>query len=390
MRGPLRIAMISDSSLPILNGVSVSVDALVSELRAAGHSVHLFTARYPGFSDPDPNCHRFRALEFPWAKGYPVAYPPYYRMLGVFREEEYDLIHTHTPWVLGFVGLRWAESHDLPIVSTYHTLYDRYAHHIPLLPRRYLRFRIAKHTNFYYNRVNEVITPSEAAARWLRRHSVDTPINVIPTGVPGGGRYTRAEARQAVGLRPETRVMLYVGRLAAEKNLQTLFKMAARVFAEMPNAELWLVGDGAFRAEATRQVRALGIGDRVKFVGFVERAEVDQYYAASDLFVFSSVTETQGLVVTEAMTYGLPAVVVSGGGASQTVVEGLNGVIVPDDDAVFAGQVLQVLRDEELYQQLSLGAAESSRQYTTSAMADRVLEVYERVLGNKRSVASLV
>ena len=332
------------------------------------------------YQDPDANTFRFRAIETPWTKGYPVAIPPFYRMLRRFRGHEYDIVHTHTPFTIGLVGLRWAESHEVPIVSTYHTLYDRYSHYVPFFPRRYVRFRIAKHTNDYYNRVQHVITPTEASARWLRRHSVTTPTSVIPTGIPGGVIYDRAEARHQLGVPPEARLLLYVGRLAREKNLLTLLRAAALVFEQEPRARLWLVGDGPYRAECRQIVRDLGIGDRVRFVGAVPREEVDRFYAAADVFVFASITETQGLVVQEAMNYGLPAIAALGGGASSSILDGGNGFAVPADAGSIAERALQVLRDDELYARLSEGAARTSRLASTGAMAERVLEVYERTI----------
>lgn len=377
---PLRIAVFSDSFLPILNGVSVSIESLVAELRNRGHSVHIYTAASPSYKDPDPNTFRFSAMETPWTRGYPLAFPPFYRMLKRFRRHRYDLVHTHTPFTLGFVGLRWAESHDLPIVSTYHTLYDRYAHYIPFLPRRYTRFKIAKHTNVYYNSVDHVITPSEAALKWLRRHSVTTDITVIPTGAPSRRMLDRSEIRHSLGILPDQKVLLYVGRLAKEKNMGVLFEMAAHAFSRDASLRLWLVGDGPYRDECSRMVRELGVGDRVRFVGFVPRTEVDLYYEAADLFVFSSITETQGLVVQEAMAYGLPAIAVAGGGASAGIVEGENGFTVRNDGKEFAEEVLRVLSDDRLMGRLSDGAVSFVRQHGTAEMADKVLEVYRQVL----------
>jgi glycosyltransferase involved in cell wall biosynthesis len=384
---PLRIAIFSDSALPILNGVSISIAALIDELRHQGHSVHLFTARYPGYRDPDPNTYRFRAIETPIAKGYPIAYPPFYRMLLKFRRQQFDVIHTHTPYMLGMVGFRWAESHGIPVVSTYHTLYDRYAHYFPILPRRYVRFRIAKHTNFYYNHVAHVITPSEASKKWLKRHSVETPITVIPTGIPRGPMIDRSEARHALGISPDIRLMLYVGRLAREKNLGVLLEMAALAFAEDPSLRLWLVGDGPFRQECTAIARRLGIGDRVRFVGFVPRYEVDRYYAAADLFVFPSITETQGLVVQEAMMRGLPAVAIIGGGAGAAIEEGANGFLVRNDPGAFAAQALHVLHDDALHARLSEGALRSVRDLGVPTMAERVVAVYRQVISDQRDLA---
>jgi glycosyltransferase involved in cell wall biosynthesis len=379
--------MFSDSALPILNGVSVSVDALVSELRDQGHSVHLYTARYPGYRDPDANTYRFRALETPISKGYPVAIPPFYRMLLKFRRHEYDIVHTHTPFMLGMVGLRWAESHGLPIVSTYHTLYDRYAHYFRILPRRYIRFRIAKHTNFYYNHVNHVITPSEASMKWLKRHSVTTPITIVPTGIVRGPMLERAEVRRSLGISPDARILLYVGRLAKEKNLAVLIEAVQAVFKEDPRARLWLVGDGPYRQECVEIVRRAGIGDRVRFVGFVPRAEVDKYYAAADLFVFSSITETQGLVVQEAMMHGLPAVVVAGGGAGASVIDGENGFLVKNEPTEIAHSIQRAFRDESLYAKLSDQAPRSVRDLGVPSMCEHVLAVYRQVIREGRDTA---
>jgi len=379
----LRIAMFSDSAFPILNGVSVSIDALTTELRNQGHSVHLFTSAYPGHKDPDPNVFRFPAIPTPWTRGYPLAVPPFVGMLHRFRQHRYDVVHTHTPFTLGLVGLRWAQSHELPIVSTYHTLYDRYAHYIPYFPRRYVRYKIAKHTNFYYNRVDHVVTPSEASKRWLVRHSVSTPIQVIPTGVPPRLFLDRSEARRQLGMGPDQRNLLYVGRIAKEKNLEVVLEAAAAVFRACPKARLHLVGDGPHLEDCRLLARSMGIGDRVRFVGFVPRHEVDLYYAAADVFVFASVTETQGLVVQEAMTYGLPAVVVGGGGASAAVENGVNGWVCKNDSKEMAARVLSLINDESLYTGMSEGALKSVRSSSIAGMTHAVVDVYRLVLERK-------
>lgn len=381
MERPLRIAVFSDSARPILNGVSVSIASLIDELRDRGHSVHLFTAAYYGYRDPDPNTHRFTSFPTPWAKGYPLATPPFYPMLRQFRRQTFDLVHTHTPWTIGFVGLRWAESHGLPVVTTYHTQYDKYTHYVPLLPKRYVRYRIAKHTHYYYNRADQVIVPSEAARRWLQRHSVHRPITIVPTGTPPPRLLDRAETRARLGLRPEAKVMLYVGRIAREKNMAVLLESVAAAMAQDPRVVFWLVGDGPYREACVQQVRELGIGDRVRFVGFVPREDVDQFYAVADLFVFASMTETQGLVVAEAMSYGLPAVVVQGGGAGAPIRDGENGYLVRNDPGVLALQAVRILQDDQLHARLSEGARRTPREYTAADMTDRVLEIYRAALG---------
>jgi glycosyltransferase involved in cell wall biosynthesis len=376
----LRVAMFSDSAFPILNGVSVSIDSLVRELRAMGHSVTLFTSAFHRHRDADANVYRFFALETPWTRGYPLAIPPFYPWLRAFRAGRFDVIHTHTPFTVGLVGLRWGESHGIPVVSTYHTLYDKYVHYIPFFPKYYLRYKIAKHTNWYYNAVDQVLTPSEASARWLRRHSVKKPIHVVPTGCTRYPAPERSETRARLQVNPDQRVLLYCGRIAREKNMETLLRGVAVAMREDPRATMWVVGDGPDRQACAETSRTLGIGDRVRFIGFVPRDQVDAYYAAADLFVFASVTETQGLVVSEAMSYGLPAVVVQGGGASGAVVDGETGLLVRNNAEEFGRAVLRLLADDALHARMAVAARRSTIGATPRESAENVLAVYQSVL----------
>lgn len=384
----LRIAIFSDSYVPIVNGVSISIESLVQELRERGHSVHIFTTAFRGHRDADPNVHRFLSIRLPSAPGYPLAIPPFYPWIRAFRRRRFDIIHTHTPFTVGFVGLRWAESHGIPIVSTYHTLYQRYVHYVPFVPRAYLLYRIAKHTNYYYNRCAHVIAPSEAAERSLRRHGVRSPISIIPTGTPKPKTLSRGEAREQLGIRDNEKVLLYVGRVAPEKNLPLLFEALALIVQQHPETRLWLVGDGPARKELQSLARDLGIGDKVRFVGAVPRREVDTFYIASDLFVFSSMTETQGLVIGEAMSYGLPAIAVDGGGAGENIQDDFNGYKVGNSPIQFAEKTLEVLANPALLGRLSEGARRSVKRWTVEDYCDAVLEVYMAVLANEELTLS--
>ncbi|MBS1720379.1 MAG: glycosyltransferase [Armatimonadetes bacterium] len=377
---PLRVAVFTDSALPILNGVSVSIDVMVRELRNQGHSVHLFCPKFPGHRESDPNTHRFPAVETPWTRGFPFAYPPYLGMLREFRKNTFDVVHLHTLGIVGFIGLRWAESHELPVVATYHTLYDRYAHYVPYVPRRYMRFKIAKHTNYFFNRADRVITPSEASYRWLMRHDVKTPTTIIPTGVDRTFFGDRAQLRQSFGVLPHQKILLYVGRLAREKNIEVLLDAAQLIFERDPDARLWLAGDGYHREPLTRHAQALKIGDRVKFLGFVPHEKIEELYAAADVFTFPSVTETQGLVVQEAMLHGLPTVAIGGGGASLAVTDGVTGYVVRNDPEDFAEHVLGLLHDEATYEQMSLAAAREGRKFGVGSMVQAVVQVYREAI----------
>lgn len=380
---PLSIAVFSDSVLPVLNGVSVSIDTLISSLRDQGHSVTVYTSRYRGHHDQDPNFRRFLSVRSPWTGDYPLAVPPFYAWFREFEQRKFDLVHTHTPFTVGMVGLRWSQTLNLPIVSTYHTRYDKYAHYVPFFPRPYVRYKVAKHTHFYYNSVGLVVCPSQPTLRWLRRHSVHTPAEIVPSGIPEPRDIDRDAARRELGVGANHFVGLYCGRIAVEKNIEVVLKATAQIVADFPDFRLWLVGDGPARNYYTAMARSLQIGDRVRFWGGVQRFEVDRFYAAADVFTFGSMTETQGLVVAEAMTYRVPTVVVSGGGASAAVIDRETGFIVENDSLQMADRVRLLLRDRELRASMGSKAKLHAASMTTGAMAERMLDVYRRLLSHE-------
>ena len=377
---PLSIALFSDSAFPIRNGVSVSIDALVKRLRELGHSTHLFAPRFPGFVDQDPNIRRLRSVMTPFAGGTPFAWP---FLTGEvrFKHEQFDVVHVHTPWIAGMLGIRWAHQADIPVIATYHTQYDRYIHYVPVAPDKLKRAVTVYHIRRLLNSCAQVIVPSPSALRWLRRMGVKAPTSVIPTGVPSPKRFVQFSERDRLGARPGQTIVLTCGRLAPEKNLGTLISAFSHAVKLDPSLVLWIVGDGPARGEITTQVRSHGIGDNVRFFGSVERSQVDRFYAAADIFVFTSVTETQGLVVLEAMSYGLPVVVCRGGGASTPIVEGVNGLKVRTDPSAIAEALLRVAHDEGLASKLCDGAKESAQKATIEVMADDTVQIYREAIG---------
>lgn len=383
----MNIAIFTDSYLPVINGVSVAIDLLVTEVRQLGHRVYVFTPSFPGHQDAGPYVIRFASLMTPWAKGYPLALPPFGRTLKRFRKVKVDVIHTHTPYTVGFCGLRWAESHNIPIVSTYHTLYENYAHYVPYLPHKYVDHKIAKHTNYYYNRVGWVITPSGAAKDSLLRHDVRTPIEIIPTGIPRAPLIDRLDARKAIGVPPDEFMLLYAGRLAPEKNLDLLIGCMRRWRATIPEARLHFVGGGSGRAALKALAHRYDLSHWVTFHPSVPRKELDTYFAAADVFTFPSRTETQGLVIGEAQALGLPAVAVEGGGAHEAITHGVDGFVEFDAIEAFAARVEWLAARPEKLREAGDAALVSSRKRSPMETAKHVLGIYDRVIGIPQAVS---
>ncbi len=384
--GSLRIGLFSESFHPVQNGVTTSVLTLLAEMRAHKHHVVVFAPANQQQREPETNVLRFPSFVSVFNREYPLAYPflPRLALAPYFNRLRLDIVHTHTPFVLGLTGANLALSRGVPLVTTFHTLYSQYSHYVPFLPDAVTQSLLEYYLPWYYNRCAEILCPSEVAAKTLRGMGVERPIEVIPTGVPLPspseiGDEARRYCRERLEIPFETPLLLYAGRLAKEKNLAWLLEVFAGVREQIPAACLVLAGGGPFTADLQALAETLALAPSVKFLGPTPRREMDSLYAAADVFCFPSPSETQGLVIGEARAAGAPCVVVDAGGAPETVRDGEDGFRVPPEDkAAFIARVVQILQDESLRANLRANALRNAHDFTPETMAKRVLAVYER------------
>jgi 1,2-diacylglycerol 3-alpha-glucosyltransferase len=377
----VHIAIFSESYPPVTNGVAVSVSTLRRELLQQGHRVTVVAARHPQAPAQEEDVIRVPSFTWLFAPDYPLPQPrPLPQLHRFFRENRVDVIHVQIPFLLGVIGLRMGRRYGIPVVAHYHTLYDCYLHYAPVLPQGVLRALLWWHLRRFYRRTQATIVPSHFACRYLQRHGVQSrAVEVIPTGVEFHPLVVdRARARARYGLPPESPILVYVGRLAREKNLNLLLEMLPPVHRQVPDILLWLVGGGNAEEFLRRQVQQRGLLQTVRLQGRVPHEHISEVYSAADLFVFPSVTETQGLVLWEAQAHGLPCVVVNEGGAPESVRDGVDGILVPNNAEAFAQAVIRLLQDESLRQQMGQNALRAPRR-TPREMAQQVLEVYRRV-----------
>jgi len=380
----VHIAIFSESYPPVTNGVAVSVSTLRRELLQKGHRVTVVTVRHMQASLQEEDVIRVPAFTWPFAPDYPLPQPrPLPRLHRFFRENRVDVIHTQIPFLLGVIGLRMGRRYGIPVVAHYHTLYDRYLHYAPVAPQGALRALLWWHLRRFYRGTQVTIVPSHFAVQYLQRFGVQSrAVEVIPTGVEFHPlTVEREEARARYGLPSDSPILVYVGRLAREKNLNLLLEMLPLVQREVPKVLLWLVGSGNAAEAIEQHVRRRGLSATVRLQGRVPHEHISAVYAVADLFVFPSVTETQGLVLWEAQAHGLPCVVVNEGGAPESVRDGVDGLLVPNEAEAFAQAVVRLLKDDALRRWMSQNALCSPR-LTPGEMAERVLEVYRRVLVN--------
>jgi len=379
----MRIALFTECYRPIVNGVVVSVCTFAGELRKLGHKVQIVAPDYPGYSDTESDVHRLPSVSLPTSPRYPLALPyTGYRLRRLFREQPPDIIHVQHPFACGREGRRWARRLGCPLVFTYHTLIRAYAHYVPL-PGFLVRAAAVRVSRDFSNSMDWVIVPTSGVAGVLRGYGVRRPIEAIPTGVDldliRNGE--RKPVRGRLGIPEGGPLIAYSGRIAKEKTLETVIEALGVLAERGSEAHLVLVGGGPWEDKCRALAERLGIGDRVHVTGYLARNEVFDWLAESDVYCFPSLTDTQGVAVLEAMAMGCPPVAVRSGAVEDVIREGVDGLLVePSAEAVAEG-LGRLLGDNELRRRFAGQARLRAEDFAAGRMAERLVAVYERLLG---------
>jgi 1,2-diacylglycerol 3-alpha-glucosyltransferase len=388
----VRVLFISDVYFPRVNGVSTSIRTFRQDLAAAGVHTLLVAPRYEGQDPPSDGTPVLRIA----ASGVPgdpedrrMAWGALQRELAALPRGEFDLVHIHTPFIAHYAGVRFARQAGIPCLATYHTFFEEYLHHyLPVVPRRLGRF-IARHfTRSQCAQVQALIAPSEPMRTVLDEYGVRTPIHVLPTGL-AADRFRAGDAsafRARAGIAADRPLMTYIGRVAHEKNIGFLVQVLRRVLQDVPQAMLVIAGEGPAREGLRAQVASLGLTASVHFAGYLERdTELLDCYAAAAAFVFASRTETQGLVLLEAMAQGAPVVSTAELGTRSILVPGSGARVVPEEAAAFAAAVVPVLLDPSLREGMAARGRAYARTWSSALMARRLAQLYGELCAGART-----
>lgn len=374
----MRIGLFTNNYLPFCGGVTISVETLRQGLEARGHEVWTFAPRFPGLTDDTPRVVRFPSVPAATYPEFPLAVPWSPRIARQVTRLQLDVFHAHHPFLLGPAARRLARRHGRPLVFTYHTNYEKYAHYVPLTRTLVEAAALGLSTRFAA-RADAVIAPSSLVRDQLRARGVTVPVTVIPTGVDLA-RFRagdRAAARRALDLPAGDPIVLYVGRLDREKSVDRVLLAFERLAGTLDRARLWLVGQGKEAAALQRLAGALAAGDRIHFAGVCAHADLATWYQAADLFLFASETETQGLVLAEAAACGLPAVAVAAPGCDEVVRDGNTGILTKADPDALAEAAIGLLLDAPRRATLGARARQVAEQsFDVGRQIARTLEVY--------------
>ncbi|MDO9514555.1 MAG: glycosyltransferase, partial [Syntrophales bacterium] len=352
-----------------------------------GATVKVFAPTYlQPWTDPeDGSVFRCPSLFSIRINNFPVANIFSRRIDTAFKTFPCDLVHVHHPFWLGKKGMRLAKRRGIPVVFTYHTRLERYTHYIPL-PGAVLK-NLAAHflIKRFANKCDAIITPTASTEEYLRNLGVSSLIETIPTGISIGD-YKRWSPQQTHDLRSQyaasgERLLISVARMAKEKNLDFLIDGLVKVKDRTHTPfKCLLVGDGPERERLEEKVAELGMDEDIVFAGNVAPLEVIRCYLAADLFVFASTSETQGMVLLEAMAGGCPVVAVNASGVYDVVKDGYNGFKVPESTESWAKAVVTLLEDKQLLSALSENSRAFAENYSVEKITEKVSRLYHRVL----------
>lgn len=380
----MNIAFFSDSYLPYTSGVVRSIETFSSELRNLGHQVFIFAPSYPNYQKEDM-VFRFKSVPALTHQEFTLAIPVSPTLRNKIKKLEIEIIHVHSPFLLGRLGAKIAKRCNLPLVYTYHTLYDQYVHYVPFA-QNFSKWVVRKISKDFCNSCDLVITPTTIIGDILRQYGVYTPIESIPTGI-NLHDYAKGDAgwlKKKYNIPDCDTVLLYVGRLGTEKNIDFLLQAFKKILQAFPQTTLVLVGGGNQAGHFKALSREMQIADKVVFTGTLSRAMVVNAYLGADLFVFASVTETQGLVLGEAKAGGLPIVAVEAYGVKEMVTPADDGYLTPLDLNAFVEKVALLLSQPELRTALGRNARRNVQIISAQNSVKRLLSCYERLSHNKK------
>ncbi len=378
----MRIGFFTDTYTPQINGVVTSICLFKDALEARGHDVYVF-APTPVHPDDGERTVRFRSMPFAFQPEMRLASPLSIEALRVTDDVELDIVHSHDPFSVGLFGMNVARRHRIPYVHTYHTLYPEYVHYV--WETRLTKKLAERLSRDFCQQCSSIVAPSTKIERYLREWGVRVPIDIIATGIDVD-RYStvdpvRIEAiRTSLDLKPDERVLLFMGRLGREKNVEMLLR--SLWLTHLSKIRLVIAGDGPHREYLEALVDELDLRSRVSFLGYLERGDSIAAYHLAHAFAFASTTETQGLVIGEAMAAGLPVIAVEDRAVEDFVISGRTGLIVPSRPEDLAHAFDDLLGDDESRESMADASRERAIHFSIQHQAERLETHYQNAIEN--------
>ncbi len=380
----MKIAFFTINYLPNTGGAAISVETYRKALEELGNEVYVFAPHYPPwfppYDDSDKRVFRYPALFIKKVNIHPIPLPFTFFIEKFFKNQSFDIIHTHHPYIIGKTALKLARKYKIPIVFTYHTLYHKYVHYIPLVPQK-LKEKLAIITSINFtNKVDLVIVPSPEIKEMIKEFGTKTRVEILPTGLDLTlWKETNKEEFLLDKPWKDKKILIYTGRLAREKNIDFLLKSLAPLLKRRDDTVLLIVGDGDERKNLENLKDKLLLKDKVFFLGWFPREKLINFYSSAHIFVFPSITETQGLVTLEAMAGGCAVVAVDASGSKSLVSDGIDGFLTPLDPQIFSKKVELLLDNPELLNKMKANAKLKAQKFSVDNLARKLQDLYREI-----------
>ena len=384
----MKVGIFTDTYYPNVNGVVTSIQVLEKELRVLGHEVYIFTSANKAVKEKSKNVFRFPSVPIVFYKPYRMSIWFSPRMIYKIKKLKLDVIHTQTEFSMGIFGKIMAKMFKIPMVHTYHTMYDKYVHYVAnghlISPKMAQRL-----SRIFCNRADLIIAPTKKTEDSLKSYGIKKPTVVIPTGIDleqfkkevSNDRIQTLKNKYKIG--KDDYVVLYLGRIAKEKNIDVLINQMPYIIEKVQQAKLLIVGGGPYLQELKDLVGTLKISEKVIFTGEISHSEINEYYKLGNVFVISSNTETQGLTYLEAMSAGLPVVVRNDESYKDFIVNGENGYIFDEPEEI-SHIIYRLCNDKDLDKIIIENANKSIENLSSKKFAENVIKAYETAIENKK------
>lgn len=397
----MKIGIFTDAYHPVTSGVVTSIKMVEEEMKKRGHEVYIFA---PSKHEPTENQNLYMLKSMPLfvAKEYKNRIAAFYSraVAKEIKEIGLDVVHTQDEFSLGLFGKIISRKFGIPFMHTYHTMWEDYLHYIipikgtrNIYPKRFAR----TFSRNFANKAECIIAPSKKTEKYLKYrckiknkeiHIIPTGINIEPFNPKNFSLEQKNELKKSLGISPDDKVILFIGRVAEEKSIHVVLNNILDVFKQMPNSKFVIVGDGPATASLEELSIKLGVKDKVIFAGKQPWEKIALYYSIGDVFVNASQTETQGLTFIEAMAAGVPIVAKYAPNLSEFIINNENGFLVKHDEQ-FSKTILNILNDESLKSRIVSNAFETATHHSSKEFGDKLEELYKKVIEDYKNKKSL-
>lgn len=387
----MNIAIFTNNYLPNPYGVSMSIESFRVEFEKMGHTVYIFAPEFKGYIDKNPNVFRYPSVDIT-LRGvrYPIAIPFSCKIDRILKKMDIDVVHAQHTSLLGWQAKRWAKKKNVPLIFTWHTLYDQYAHFAPLVPEKLAAWWAIGNAVRYANAASHIVVPTPSVKPIIKKWGVKNPnITAIASGIDEKKFSTSdgIQVRQKYGISVDDILILLVSRLTAEKNVYFIFESLMPLLKKNKKLKFLVAGGGIEKENLEKIVEKNGLAKQIFFAGIVSADIIKNYYAAADIFAYASKSETQGMILTEAMYMGLPTVAVKATGSKDLVGNFVTGILTKENEKEFKAAVSKLVDDPALRKKFSQNAKRIAREsYTAGVCAEKMLEVYEKEVSHRSSV----